>query len=78
MSEISEIKLELEKVQAELKAHQIMLSSLMTYVLNPADRMAFIKIMTNAEKDLNPEQLEEITRKIGHFSGLVVHTSKYK
>lgn len=78
MSEISEIKLELENVRAELKAHQIMLSTLMTYVLNPADRMEFIKIMTNAGKDLNPQQLEEITRKVGHFSQLVVHTSKYK
>ncbi|CNK74283.1 Uncharacterised protein [Yersinia enterocolitica] len=78
MSEISEIKSELETVQAELKAHKIMLSTLISYVLDPADRTTFMNIMANAGKDLNPQQLDEVMTKLGHFSKLIVCTSTYK
>lgn len=51
MSDISELKAEIDKINTELASHRVLISALLSYIYDPADRLKIMSLIeTHASK----------------------------
>ncbi len=78
MTEINELKKEIEGMKSELAAHKILISSLLVHLPKSIDRVRFMSACSKISQANGVEQTADLLSKLGYFTRILFEREKHK
>lgn len=78
MTEINELKKEIESMKSELAAHKILISSLLVHLPKSIDRVRFMSACSKISQANGVEQTADLLAKLGYFTRILFEREKHK
>ncbi len=78
MTEINELKKEIESMKSELAAHKILISSLLVHLPKSIDRVRFMSACSKISQANGVEQTADLLSKLGYFTRILFEREKHK